>query len=134
VSRNSARNIALAMSIGVVLVLVLYLFTNLAYLNLITVDEMILSEVPVMDAISAANPGFGSIIPLIIMISAAGTIAAFTLAAPRMYQSMAADGLFFPLFGKKHRRFHTPVNAIVTQSAWAVFWVLFWGDFCRGHY
>ncbi len=128
-SLNSARNIALAMTLGVLLVIVLYLFTNLAYLRMMPVGEMMVSEVPASAAISAVSPVFGDLIPVIIMISAAGTIAAFTLAAPRMYQSMAADGLFFSLFMNINERFHTPVNAIITQTVCAVFWVLFWGTF-----
>lgn len=56
---------------------------------------MTLSKVPASDALKSASPLLGAFIPLVIMISAAGTIVSFTLAAPRMYQSMAVEDLFF---------------------------------------
>lgn len=128
-ARNAALSVAWAMTLGVLLVCVLYMLTNFAYLKLLPVQEMVMSEIPAADAVNAAYPALGAIIPLIIMLSAAGTIAAFTLATPRMYQSMAEDGLFLPVFMKKHDRFNTPVYSIVFQSACAVAWVLFWGTF-----
>ncbi len=128
-SRNAIRTIAWGMTLGVMLVSLLYLLTNYAYLLLIPVQVMALSEVPAAAAISVTGFIPDSVVPLVIMVSAAGTVAAFTLAAPRMYQSMAEEQLFFAIFRSKHSRFQTPVHGIIIQSVWAVFWVLFWGTF-----
>lgn len=126
---NPGRNVARAMAIGVLLVSLLYIAVNYAYLKLLPVHEIAISSAPAADAIYVASTFFGMLVPVIIMISAAGTVDSFTLSAPRMYQAMAEDGLFFPFFVKKHARFHTPARSIVVQSGWAVIWVLFWETF-----
>jgi APA family basic amino acid/polyamine antiporter len=41
------------------------------------------------------------------------------LAAPRIYQTMAADGLFFGWVARIHPRYRTPSGAIVFQGVWA---------------
>lgn len=128
-ARNPAHNVARAMTIGVLLVSLLYIAANYAYLKLLPVQEIAVSSAPAADAIHTASTFFGTLIPVVIMVSAAGTLASFTLTAPRMYQAMAEDGLFFPFFAKKSARFNTPVRSIVAQSVWAAIWVLFWGTF-----
>jgi amino acid transporter len=42
---------------------------------------------------------------------------------------MASDKLFFPKIAEVHHKFHTPANAIVAQSVWAIVLILFWGTF-----
>jgi APA family basic amino acid/polyamine antiporter len=46
------------------------------------------------------------------------------MVTPRVYQTMAADGLFFPAFARLHPRFLTPAAAIVVQGAWGVLLLL----------
>jgi APA family basic amino acid/polyamine antiporter len=58
-----------------------------------------------------------------------GTAGIYTLSAPRIYYAMADDGIFFRKLAEVHPKFRTPVNAIVTQSAWAIALLLFWGTF-----
>lgn len=128
-AQNPARNVALAMVAGVLLVSLLYIAVNYAYLKLLPVQEIIVSGAPAADSFEAVSTFLGKLVPVIIMISAAGTASSFTLAAPRMYQAMAEDGLFFPFLVKKDARFHTPARSIVVQSGLAVAWVLFWGTF-----
>jgi APA family basic amino acid/polyamine antiporter len=41
------------------------------------------------------------------------------LSGPRVYYSMANDGLAFRWLGRVHPRYHTPSNAIVVQGVWA---------------
>lgn len=128
-AENPARNVALAMVAGVTLVSLLYIAANYAYLKLLPVQEIIASGAPAAESIEAVSIFLGKLVPVIIMISAAGTVASFTLAAPRMYQAMAEDGLFFRFLVKENIRFHTPARAIVVQSGLAVAWVLFWSTF-----
>jgi APA family basic amino acid/polyamine antiporter len=37
-----------------------------------------------------------------------------------VYQTVAADGLFFPAFARLHPVYRTPTTAIVAQGVWAV--------------
>jgi APA family basic amino acid/polyamine antiporter len=41
------------------------------------------------------------------------------MVSPRVYQAMAADGLFFESFARLHPRYRTPGTAIVAQGIWA---------------
>jgi APA family basic amino acid/polyamine antiporter len=42
---------------------------------------------------------------------------------------MAKDGIFFKKLAEVHPRWRTPANAILAQSGWSVFLLLFWGTF-----
>ena len=42
------------------------------------------------------------------------------LASPRMYQAMAADGVFFGDAAPLDRRHHVPVGALTIQALWAI--------------
>jgi APA family basic amino acid/polyamine antiporter len=42
------------------------------------------------------------------------------LVSPRVYRTMASDGLFFPSLARLHPRYRTPTAAIVFQCGWAI--------------
>ena len=119
--RDPGRNVPLALGIGTVTVVVLYLLLNMLYVYALPVAELAAVEVRVADA--AADRLFGAAIaaPLaaasVVMIAA--SISAMVLAGPRVYYAMAQDGQFFARLGRVHPRFRTPVAAIVAQSVWA---------------
>jgi len=46
-----------------------------------------------------------------------GSLAGFTMSAPRVYYAMAKDGLFLPAVARVHRRFGTPAAASAIQGA-----------------
>jgi len=43
-----------------------------------------------------------------------------TLTAPRLYYSMARDGVFFSKLAEVNPRFNTPATAIIASSVWAM--------------
>ncbi|MBN1271088.1 MAG: amino acid permease [Candidatus Aminicenantes bacterium] len=128
-ARNAQRTIPRAMVLGALVVAVVYLLTNLAYLRLLPVDVLAASDSLAADAVSTIVPFGGVLVALIIAVSCFGTLGIYTLSAPRIYYAMAQDGLFFPTLARVHPRFRTPVYAILVQSIWAVFLLLFWGTF-----
>jgi APA family basic amino acid/polyamine antiporter len=128
-ARNASRTIPRAMIIGAIVVAVVYLLTNLAYLFLLPVDAIASSQSLAADAVSTIIPFGGALIALLIAISTFGTLGIYTLSAPRIYYAMSKDGLFFKKLSWVHPKFHTPVYAILVQSAWAVVLLLFWGTF-----
>ena len=73
-------------------------------------------------------PWGGTFIAFVIMISAFGTATIYTFGVPRIYFAMAKDGVFFKSLARLHPQFHTPVNAIVLQSVWAIILIRFWGQ------
>jgi APA family basic amino acid/polyamine antiporter len=128
-ARDARRTIPRAMIIGALVVAVVYLLTNVAYLFLLPVDAIAASNSLAADAISTILPFGGIMIALLIAISTFGTLGIYTLSAPRIYYAMSRDGLFFKKLAWVHPRFRTPVYAILVQSAWAVVPLLFWGTF-----
>ncbi len=67
----------------------------------------------------------GKILSACVLLSVAGGLMAFTMAAPRVYYAMAKDGAFFSVFGRLHPRFGTPANAILLQTCGALLMLLF---------
>ncbi len=128
-AKNAQRTVPRAMIVGALVVALVYLLTNLAYLFLLPVDKIVGSESLAADAVSSVIPFGGILIAIIIAISVIGTAGIYTLSSPRIYYAMADDGIFFKKLAWVHPRFRTPVNAIVTQSVWAIILLLFWGTF-----
>jgi APA family basic amino acid/polyamine antiporter len=128
-AKNAQRTVPRAMIVGALVVGVVYLLTNLAYLFLLPVDKIIGSESLAAEAVSSVVPFGGILIAVIIAVSVIGTAGIYTLSSPRIYYAMADDGIFFKKLAWVHPRFRTPVNAIITQSVWAIILLLFWGTF-----
>jgi APA family basic amino acid/polyamine antiporter len=126
-TKNPSRNVPVAMITGAIVVTVIYLFANAAYMKLLPLDRIIGSEKLAAEAVSTVIPSGGTVVAAIIAICTVGTIGIYTLSAPRIYYAMAADGIFFKSIARVHEKFQTPVNAILLQSLWAVLLLLFWG-------
>jgi APA family basic amino acid/polyamine antiporter len=117
------------MIIGTLVVTVIYLLTNLAYLFLLPAEQIRGSEDVAARAITSIFPEGGVIIAVIIAISCLGTAGIYTLSVPRIYFAMAKDGVFFKKLAVLHPTYKTPVYAIIMQSIWAIVLLLFWGTF-----
>ena len=118
---DPTRNLPRALVGGVIVVVVVYLLANLAYLRTLGVSGLAQSEAPAADAVSAAfGPRGRSIIAAGIAVSTFGFLNLVILVSPRVYQAMARDGLFFPSLARLHPRYRTPAAAIVFQAVWAV--------------
>jgi APA family basic amino acid/polyamine antiporter len=128
-AKNSQQTVPRAMIVGALVVSLVYLLTNLAYLFLLPVDKIVGSESLAAEAVSSVVPFGGILIAVIIAVSVIGTAGIYTLSSPRIYYAMADDGIFFKKLAWVHPRFRTPVNAIITQSVWAIILLLFWGTF-----
>jgi APA family basic amino acid/polyamine antiporter len=128
-ARDAKRTIPRAMILGALVVALVYVLTNVAYLLMLPVDAIAASNSLAADAISTILPFGGILIALLIAISTFGTLGIYTLSAPRIYYAMSRDGLFFKKLAWIHPRFRTPVYAILVQSTWAVVLLLFWGTF-----
>jgi APA family basic amino acid/polyamine antiporter len=128
-SKNPTRNVPVAMITGALVVILIYILVNISYMLLLPVETIAVSTKVAAEATTTVFPSGGMMVAGIITISALGTIGIYTLSAPRIYYAMADDGLFFKGIANVHPRFRTPVNAIITQSVWAIVLLLFWGTF-----
>src|SRR2546426_571237 len=63
--------------------------------------------------------GGGTVMSALVACSAFGALAGIVLTGPRVYFSMARDGLLFRWVGAIHPRFGTPHRAIVLQAVWS---------------
>jgi basic amino acid/polyamine antiporter, APA family len=115
------RNLPRALLAGVLLVVAVYLLANLAYLRTLGAAGLAASAAPAADAMNAVFGARGrSMIAAGIAISTFGFLNLVILVSPRVYQTMASDGLFFPSLARLHPRYRTPTTAIVFQAMWAI--------------
>jgi APA family basic amino acid/polyamine antiporter len=123
--RNPVRNILLALSLGVAVVMSVYVLANLAYLRVLTIPEIAASTHVGADAAERVmGPLGGTLVSLIIMMSIVGTLNGCFLTMPRVYFAQARDGLFFRRFAEIHPRYQTPGFAIAAQAAWSAVLIL----------
>jgi APA family basic amino acid/polyamine antiporter len=114
------RNLPKALVFGVLAVVLVYLLANVAYLRVLGVAGLGASSAPAADTMTAIlGPGGRTLISVGILVSTFGFLDLVIMVSPRVYQAMAADGLFFESFARLHPRFRTPVTAIIAQGAWA---------------
>jgi APA family basic amino acid/polyamine antiporter len=119
------RTIPRAMTIGMFVVIAVYLLANVAYLKVLGPAGLAQSLAPAADTMRAViGPVGGALMAAGIMVSAIGFVNSGILSAPRMLQRMAADGLFFQFAAKLHPRYHTPTGGIVIQVVLAITLVL----------
>jgi basic amino acid/polyamine antiporter, APA family len=117
------KNLPRALIFGTLIVMIVYLSTNLVYFYLIPAGE----AAAIQDnriAAAAAQMIFGgaglAFIAAAIMISTFGCNNGLVLGGARVYYAMAKDKLFFRKFGEIHPVYRTPVNALVLQGIWAI--------------
>jgi APA family basic amino acid/polyamine antiporter len=118
--RDPGRNVPLALGIGTVAVILIYLGLNALYLHVIPVPELASMSGRLLDVVGERlfGVGVGNAIAVFTIVSLCASISAMTLAGPRVYYAMARDGLFLPAAASVHPRFHTPAVAIVAQALW----------------
>jgi APA family basic amino acid/polyamine antiporter len=94
--RSPGKNLPRALLLGVATVVLFYVLTNIAYLSALGVDGLAASSTPAADTmVRMVGPVGGKLIGVGIVFSTLGFVNLVILAAPRIYQTMAADGLFF---------------------------------------
>jgi len=124
--RDPGRNVPLALGLGTIVVVVIYLLLNALYVYALPVAEFATIDVRVVDA--AADRLFGPAIAgpfaaaSVTMIAA--SISAMVMAGPRVYYAMARDGQFPAFAARVHPRYRTPSLAIAAQGVWASLLVL----------
>jgi APA family basic amino acid/polyamine antiporter len=133
---NPERNVPLALAVGTLVVVLLYLGLNLLYVYALPVGEIVtLASTPGAPPIAnaAAERLLGttaaSLIGGLAVLILLSSLSAMTVAGPRVYYAMARDGVFFRSAANVHPRFHTPWIAIIAQAGWSGLLVLVnWAD------
>ena len=118
--KNPQRNLTRGLLLGTLVVIVLYLIVNLAYLHVLSLDEIAVSSRVAGDAMERAiGPIGGSLVAVAILISISGAMNGNVLAGPRVPFAMARDQLFFRGVSYVHPRYQVPTVAIVLTGTLA---------------
>ena len=123
--KNPQRNLPLALIGGVLLVIVVYLLINAAYLRGLPLPQLAASKSVAADAAGVVLGRAGSsLVGALVMLSVFGTLNGSILSSPRVFFAMAEDGLFFRIVGRVHPKYETPYVAIGFIVVLAVVYVL----------
>jgi APA family basic amino acid/polyamine antiporter len=118
--KSPQRNVPLALGLGVLIIITVYLSANLAYLKILPIDQIARSE---RVAATVAERTIGSIgasfVSLTILLSIVGAVNGTILTAARVYFAQARDGLLFGRMGDIHPRFETPGVSLLCHGAWS---------------
>jgi APA family basic amino acid/polyamine antiporter len=119
--RSPSRNVPIALGLGTLTVIVIYLGLNALYLYALGPSGLSTVNGTLVDTVAEHLFGFvaGSVIAMFTIVSLSASISAMILAGPRVYFAMARDGVFFEAMGRVHPRFHTPTVAIIAQAVWS---------------
>ena len=119
--KEPQKDLPFAMGAGVLIVTLLYLLANVAYLNVLPAAAIAAAP---QDRVGTAalqailgDPGL-KLMAAAIMISTFGCNNGLILSGARVYYAMARDDLFFRSAGTLHPRFKTPAVALVVQAVW----------------
>jgi basic amino acid/polyamine antiporter, APA family len=123
--KNPQRNLPLALIGGVIVVMIVYLLINAAYLRALPLPQLAASKSVAADSAGVAlGRGGASLVGALVMLSVFGTLNGSILSSPRVFFAMAEDGLFFRTVGRVHPRYETPYVAIAFIVVIAVIYVL----------
>jgi APA family basic amino acid/polyamine antiporter len=118
--RRPERDLPLALIAGTLVVTTLYTLVNVVYVRALPVEAMATSgRIGEAAATALLGPLGGRLLTAAVLVSTFGCISSTILYSARIYQPMAADGVFFPSLAHIHPRHHTPSASILAQGAWA---------------
>jgi APA family basic amino acid/polyamine antiporter len=119
-TRDAARTLPRALLIGTLIVTACYAGLNAIYLRLLPLEAVRASTRVAADAADVLFGGGGArMMAILVMVSTFGAVNGIILMGPRVYYSMAQDGILFRWVGAVHPRFGTPHRAIVIQALWS---------------
>lgn len=124
--KNPKKNIGLSLFLGTLIVTIIYVSTNLMYLNALPLEKIAFAtdDRPAVEASQAMFGNNGTyIIAFLIMVSTFGCNNGLILAGARVYYTMAKDGLFFKNVGKLNKH-SVPQVALWIQCIAASIWSL----------
>lgn len=130
---NPKRNVPLSLLFGTLIVMSLYMLTNIVYVKILPVHgtpdgadaiargiQFATDDRVATSAMSVVIGDYAAVIMAIfIMISTFGCNHIMILAGPRVYYAMARDGLFFKKVGQLNNK-NVPAFALVIQGIWSV--------------
>jgi len=127
--KNPQRNIPLALSGGVLLVMALYIFVNVAYFYVLTPVEVASvspnSSVATATAAKFLGNAAAKIMAASLLISVLGALQINNMLLSRSMYALSRDGLLFDALGEVSKKTHVPLKAVVVQALSSMILVFF---------
>ena len=123
------RQLRLGVTTGMVSVIISFLLLNLSLISTLTYGEMGLSNTITTKFIEKSiGAKFAVIVPIIVALSAFGSLNGETLAGSRNILSAARDGIFPKPLSFIHYSRCTPVPALMFQFSLSALWIIILGS------
>ncbi|HYP08680.1 MAG TPA: amino acid permease [Bryobacteraceae bacterium] len=123
--QNPQRNLPRALIGGVLLVIVIYLLTNLAYFYVLPAEAVAGSDRVAAEMMRRVYGQSGAaVVSVAAMISIFAALNGSLLSGSRVPYALAKDGLFFRSCAAVHPKFGSPSNSILLLSIWSSVLVL----------
>lgn len=115
--KDPKRNLPKAIVGGISLVMVLYVFVNLAFMKVLPLSQLGSMQDNDIAAASVSHVVFGRYgsmgIALLVLVSTLGSLNGIIITYSRMYYKMAVDGFFFRQMASVHPRYETPYVSLM---------------------
>ncbi|RYF75582.1 MAG: amino acid permease [Cytophagaceae bacterium] len=124
--KNPQRTIPMALGIGTLIVIGIYLLLNVVYMYVLPIDTLAqLAQTPnkiaAVEVVRQASGWLGAVfISCLILVTTFNSTNASILMSARIFYAMARDGVFFQSAARIHDKYQTPSVAIFLQGVWSV--------------
>jgi APA family basic amino acid/polyamine antiporter len=122
------KNLPLALAGGLAVIIVTYLLVNFTYMYVMPIEQIMAVSKTQIVAVEVVRTFAGTwgttLLSILILLTTLGCTNATILMPPRVYLTMARDGLFFPKAANIDPVTNTPNSALWIQGIWACILVL----------
>ncbi len=119
--RDTRRNIVRALVIGIVVITVLYLLLNLAYLKGLGLEGMQSSKAVASDLMRVTwGEGGAWVLGIVVVSASLSTLNATVFTGARTNYALGRDFVIFRALGQWNEKSSSPVNALLVQGAIAL--------------
>jgi APA family basic amino acid/polyamine antiporter len=119
-TRDPQRVFPRAIAVATAALIFLYIIANLGYVAALGTNAAAASDHVAADAMREVfGPLSGKFFSALVLVSIFSAANGVMLTAPRLYYSMARDGVFFARLARVSERFGTPASAIVLLAVWS---------------
>jgi amino acid transporter len=130
--KNPQRNVPLALTIGVLILITLYCGANWAYHATLPADVIAKSQIPASDVAAALLPGWGDkLLSAVLLVSVFGALNGNILVGPRVLFAAGRDYPRLRALKSIDARTGTPAIAIAALCGWSICLIMI-GDLLPG--
>jgi APA family basic amino acid/polyamine antiporter len=120
--KNPRKTLPRALIGGTLLTTIIYVIVNWAFLKSVGLSGIQGQEMAPIIALKAVGAeGWTKFLSILIFISVTSSLSiTIQTAGARVIQAMGERGVFFKFTAQTHKKFKTPVNAILLQAFWTI--------------